>query len=402
MFVCRDCFGDDDLRNFAEFAAAAKQCDFCGAQSNDPIAAPLNDVAERIFQSLSAEFENPANSLPYDSGEGGYQGITYSTEELLRDEIGLDLPRDDGRLLEALTRAIDDLEESPQLWSERDPFGLPLEEGLQLSWRAFTQFVMHHRRFFFRQTDLREQAEDPEQLTPDELLRQITGYAIDVGLVERLPVGIRIYRARNRRMKFPLTAAELGPPPPEKATQNRMSPAGIAMLHAAEDKETAVTEVYSDPGEYAIGRFITTRDALILNLHTLPEVPGFFSEDHAWERHPLKFLRAFGKDVSRPIVQDGRIHIEYVPTQVLTEYLKTQVTVEDTRIDGIAFTSSRTGRRNYTLFVTQDNVANGDPGRAAGEDKWVRFEGATVERIPSSLLQRILDKCRTLFLHKPA
>jgi len=384
MFVCPNCFEDMDLQSFVEDEAVSDKCDFCGARSGQPIAAPLETVAEHIAEYLEFEYTDPANSgLPYESAEGGYQETVWTTEELLRDEIELELPRDnDGRLFETLAAAIDDLPDGVGFWAERDPFGLPEQDQLRISWESFTQFVMHQRRFFFRKADLPQEAyEDPDLLAPDELLKRIAERAIDVGLIERLPAGTRIYRARRQGLGVAHATAEaLGPPPPESATQNRMSPAGIPMFHGAEDPDTAVVEIYRDPGDYAVGEFVTTRDAWILDLHSVPAVPSFFSKTHGWERHALIFLRTFAKEVSKPIARDDSVHIGYVPTQVLTEYFKTQVTYDGSRIEGVSFMSSRTGRRNYTLFLPKGQADPHLGGEAVRTEPLLRLELATVVR----------------------
>ncbi|HLY22029.1 MAG TPA: HEPN-associated N-terminal domain-containing protein [bacterium] len=384
MYVCPNCFGDEELRNFIEGAAAALECDFCGARSDVPIAASLDVVADHIAEYLHLEYTDPADSgLPFDSGEGGYQGTTYSTEELLRDEISLELPRDrDGRLLDALVQEIDRTPASVGFWAEEDPFGLPEQEQLRLSWESFAEFVMHQRRFFFRHTDLPEpEWWETELLTPDKLLQQIGERAIDVGLIAKLSAGTLVYRARHQPDGAVYDTEEaLGPPPAERARQNRMSPAGIPMFHAAEDIETAVAEVYREPGDYAVGGFVTTRAAWILDLHDVPAVPSYFSETHGWERKALMFLRAFATDISKPITQDGREHIEYAPTQVLTEYFRTQVRYADARLEGVSFTSSRTGRRNYTLFLLKDDEMRPEPTGTDRREALLRFEDLSVVR----------------------
>jgi hypothetical protein len=40
------------------------------------------------------------------------------------------------------------------------------------------------------------------------------------------------------------------------------------------------------------------------------------------ERAELSFLHGFARDLSAQIERDNRIHIEYVPTQVVSEYLR--------------------------------------------------------------------------------
>ena len=371
MHVCTDCFEDEDLQDLIAGEAVAQQCDFCGARADQAIAAPLQAIADHIRYYLEMEYTDPVNVLPW--AEGQYWGIMWDTEDLL-DEIGLELPRDeDGRLREALVRAIDD-SDWPRSWTERDPFGLPEQEQLRINWSSFAKFVMHERRFFFRKTDLPQpEYPDPDQLTPDDLLSRITQRAQDVGIIGRLRAGTRIYRARYQTEGDDHGTAEaLGPAPVNSAKQNRMSPAGIPMFHASEDLETAVAEVSAGSGDYAVGEFVTTRDAWILDLHDVPHVPGYFGGAESWTRRALIFLREFAKEVSKPIARDGREHIEYVPTQVLTEYFRTQVTVESEKIEGISFTSSQTGRRNYTLFLGSTEMVDG----------LLRFERRTVVRQP--------------------
>lgn len=75
------------------------------------------------------------------------------------------------------------------------------------------------------------------------------------------------------------TAGQLGPPPLEHAIQtNRMSPPGVVMTYAADNAETALAETADKPGTFAVGTFVTERDALILDLTRLPRPPSVFAE----------------------------------------------------------------------------------------------------------------------------
>lgn len=386
LYVCADCFEDEALRAVIDWSES-DTCDFCGARSSEPIAAPLHEVAAYIKECLQAEYDDPANWLPYESAEGGYQGSTYDTHDLLAYEIALELPRDhDGRLVDSLVEAIN--QDGPQFWCEKHPFSLREHEQLQLSWERFSQFIKHERRYFFRRADqgaLEEQFE--ETLAADDLLPRIASRVEDLGLTTRLEVGTKIYRARFRPpgTRF-TTALELGPPPPHRAKQNRMSPAGIVMFYGSEDVETAVAEVFDTPGDYAVGEFSLLGEAWVLDLHDIAPPPSFFSETHAWEREPLMFLRRFARDIARPIEHDDRVHIEYVPTQVLTEYFRTQFKHGDRPLGGICYTSARNpGSRSYVLFATQEDLRSGGQpttvtGQSGRQAAWLELTGVTVVR----------------------
>jgi RES domain len=65
------------------------------------------------------------------------------------------------------------------------------------------------------------------------------------------------------------------------------------------------------------------------------------------------------------VIPDGRQHIEYTPTQVLTEYLRW---MPENRIDGIARPSAQTGEKTHVLFFDSKAFADADrdpPGRPA-------------------------------------
>jgi hypothetical protein len=128
----------------------------------------------------------------------------------------------------------------------------------------------------------------------------------------------------EKKAEHHATAFALGPPPLEAAVQtNRMSPPGIVMTYVADDAETALAETANKPGRFALGEFVTERDALILDLTRLPHAPSIFAElpdSREYDpRVPLNFLHHVSRVISKPIARDDRAHVEYVPTQVVTE-----------------------------------------------------------------------------------
>ena len=133
-------------------------------------------------------------------------------------------------------------------------------------------------------------------------------------------------------------AGKLGAPPLVKAAANRMSPAGIPMFYGSSDVDTAVAEIgtHSDKTHAIVGRFEPARELKVVDLTNLPERPSIFGGD-ADLYHQVVFLQQFIKDVTLPVILDGREHIDYVPTQVFTEYLRYSFPAP---IDGIVFPSA--------------------------------------------------------------
>jgi hypothetical protein len=56
--------------------------------ADEPIAARFTAVATHINDSLYQEYDDAANCMSYVSAEGGYQGETWPTYELLVDVVG--------------------------------------------------------------------------------------------------------------------------------------------------------------------------------------------------------------------------------------------------------------------------------------------------------------------------
>ena len=384
--VCADCFGDEALKNFVETAASSKRCEFCGAEADEDIAADLFDVVEHMNECLDFYYSTAEEKLPYESAEGGYQGEWWSTFEFVDLEIALDLPNDDdGALREAIIDSVGD-----RAWCRKHPFSLTRDEHLRFSWEEFCRLIKHERRFFFLREEHGAGASivgDDDLLRPGPMLDQLAKLLDKYGLVVDLPAQSRMFRAREQEAgERHRTAWSLGPPPLERAKANRMSPAGIVMLYVSDDAETALRETADAPGIFAIGDFETKKLVPIIDLTRLPEVPSIFTDPYqedAYVREELLFLWDFARDIARPIERDDRIHIEYVPTQVVTEYVRTSVRGADgSPVIGIRYSSSRNeGQNSLVLFADRLHIepSPGDESerRAFPSEPWIRLVGAS-------------------------
>lgn len=370
-YVCAACFADSGLKGFIEGEAQAKTCSFCGSRSDEAIAAPFADVLIYIKESLDREYDIAENRLPRDEGE--FVGDVWTTQDLLETHLG-DLPNDDeGTLIDALCNGLGERE-----WCRRQPFSLTLDERLGFSWDEFCELVKHHRHYFF----LREERDD-ELYSPLALLRESGNWCERFDLIR--PLRDRLYRARRPKPGEILsTAADLGPPK-EAIKSNRMNPPGIVMFYLSDSPETALRETAKDPvkdaGPHVIGEFKTLRQATILDLAATPPVPSIFeSIPDSFEydsRPPAIFLNYFAAEVSKPIADDDRIHVEYVPTQVITEYFRTEFLHQGQKIDGIRYRSARhSDHCSFVLFATRDDLIGGSrslEGQFSSRDPWIEL-----------------------------
>ena len=130
------------------------------------------------------------------------------------------------------------------------------------------------------------------------------------------------------------------------------------MFYASEDAATAVMEISTGGNStFVIGEFELLRPAVVLNLTNIPAVPSLFDgAQFQQDREALSFLRYFGREMSKPIRRDQRAHIEYVPTQVVTEYFRSFYRYEGKPIDGIRYLSAQNKKSSYVFFADQNDV----------------------------------------------
>ena len=104
------------------------------------------------------------------------------------------------------------------------------------------------------------------------------------------------------------------------------------------------------------------------------------------------FLRAGGDaaaELSMPIAGDRSAHVEYVPPQVVTEFVRTEFRHEGMPLDGIRYRSARhEGGNSLVLFASQDNLAGsmgaGIQSVFTGADRWIELVGREEREVSGS------------------
>jgi len=363
----------------------------------------MDEVISFISQGFGREYDRPENCLPWDGREGGWQGRdTSDSSDVVSDEDIVNWDQKGAeRLHDDLVRAFGDRQ-----FVERDPFGIKEHEGLRYSWESFCKMVKHHTRFVFfnakrGRRSRRSFDPDEDRITPAKLILDAIGRLIEKhALVRELPRRSKLIRARQHKIRDnPSNAAELGSPPPEKASQSRMSPAGISMFYGAEDERTAFLETFDPRDKRAkavtFATFETARKLRILDLTQIPDLPSIFDETGFPQRSGIIFLRHLDDDISKPIARDGREHYEYIPTQIAAEYFRSVLKIDGNYIDGIAFKSSRSNAGiSYCIFAGPNACADEFRSRKAAP---FSFSRKTRYLVLTSHSRRPVATCRTLY-----
>lgn len=363
-FVCDRCFADEAIAAFVKENAIAENCTYCERSASEPIAADADSVVDLIMESVQTEWVDPVEELAYDSTEGGYQGQQIDFGEVL-EAVGN--PISIYAFQEALASATGD---HTPAWCKRDYAAPHVDEALAHDWRDLVEKVKHESRFFFL---LAEQEQHPEPGQRDSalvILEDIAEFADSAGLIRPLGEDASLWRARRHSPERHYTeAGELGTARPEDCLgPNRMSPAGIPAFYGAEDLETTLAEIRANVDDdrccWSAGRFSATSGCLVLDLVALPTPPSIFDSAQRHLRRPLMFLTEFAEQVSKPLTDRGREHIDYVPTQVVAEFLRVAFHAELGPVQGIRYSSGQhQGGVCVALFVPHDRCVESESGQ---------------------------------------
>jgi RES domain-containing protein len=348
-FVCADCVDDEYLKDVIHKNVAKRQCDYCGRRTRSRSAAPILSLMESIGSTVAYYFNEPTQAgVPW--AEGAFIFEPTDTRNAL---ISISLDCHDQLFEDIADAFINDawVTAAGGHWSSTHP-----HEDFLDSWWRFVQIVKHEVRYFFQEDSGIDPKDcEPGRYNPQYLLPAIGSFVEELNLIMTLDAGSSLFRVRERAEDdtWELDPKELGAPPSNLARAGRMNPAGISYLYLAFDQQTAFAETLSSPPcSAAIARFEVLRDLKVLDLSNLPALPSIFDDEQRWERERLLFLRQFVEGISKPVRKDGREHVEYVPSQVVSEYFAHVFNyVERPSLDGLIYPSAvRPGGQNLVLF----------------------------------------------------
>lgn len=318
---CATCFGDRLVRNelLDQCDPLTQDCDYCRAPNTSCI------EPQRLgqwFETLLATYEEDEEGDPIithlmsEWGMFSGSGLSHAeAKDLLADVL------DDGEIVRKTFKAI------------LHPSGGNLHR-----WEELREELMHVNRWFL--------AEPMDLDRLSALLTQLIASPQSLGEVSW-------FRARLISNERPFELGDMKAPPPHLAGHGRANPAGIPYLYLGSTRATAVAELRPHTGERAcIARF-ELDDGNPLKLADLRQPRALISpllgdESQIIElRADLPLLERLGEELTRPMQPRG-VPYEYVPTQYLCEYIKTQ------GFDGVLYRSSVTSDDgiNIALFNT--------------------------------------------------
>ena len=359
-YVCTHHFNDKYLNQYIQENSEDGICSYCHRKGRvidmsvladhikKRISIFFNDIDSECLPLASTYFDDDEEEIPGIKRVGCFaapeQAEVYEDTSEMMEDLGLHTE------CEKLNEDMDHLFED-DMWIKKDPFELWWDEEKERQWKEFSKNVKHLHRYTFW-TALHDDAGNKEDILTDLndcICNSKTIFA-------SLPIGTRIYRTRslNHKLDDRFGFKDITSAPAASAGQCRMSPAGISMFYGAFDIETAIEESIKSKDEIClvVGEFSTIRELKVVDLTKLPQNISFWMDN--WQGY--SFLKAFHKDITQPLHADEKEEIEYVPSQIFTEYLRWMFKDKSGKnIDGLIYQSCKTKNANIVLFCDNES-----------------------------------------------
>ncbi|WP_409423774.1 MULTISPECIES: HEPN-associated N-terminal domain-containing protein [unclassified Pseudoalteromonas] len=353
-FICADCVVDEALMSLVKDNLSAKTCSYCDETSEEGelISAPYNVVMERVYDTI---FQYYADAQDVD--------MPWVEKEWLMDDtniyevIGEFDPGWSGDFCEDIADSCDPnlylVEHVNNDWSIESP-----SYALSYGWSAFKEQVLFKTRYLFLSEPEDEfSAGRPDYIPISSMLDALGKLCNSENLVKTIPAGTEFYRVRVSNREAPFTKfSDVGVPPKGIASAGRMNPAGISYFYVAYDQVTAEKEVIDTAEKWTIAKFQTLKEIIVIDFVDLPAMPSIFSESNYETRQHLSFLKPLVNELTLPVSKDGREHVEYVPTQIISEYFRFRFkTSDENNVLGLRYPSVKSESGiNIAIFDSEN------------------------------------------------
>lgn len=312
MWVCKDCFLDEEIRKEVENNSTGEgRCDVCGKNGKRCDISVFADFFVSVVRLFKSDDTSQDTIISLLEKDWNIFVNAQCAQTILSEVIstnGLDFSLDD------TVSYTDEIISRVSVW-----------EQLKIEVKENYRYFVDHEKF--------------------------DSYA-DLSPLSTLEEGAFLFRARiTPDGQKKLKPKKMGCPEKGKATAGRANPLGIPYLYLCKDEETTfyeVRSVYLD--RLSIGKFKIQRDLNIVDFNSKSSLFLSFDGVNSLPDTVVKKLiqDAISRDLSKPLRRYDT-ELEYIPTQLICEYCKRN------NADGICFNSSlHSGGVNYVLFNPED------------------------------------------------
>ncbi len=345
-FVCSQHIKNDYIKSFIQTKGTRGKCDYCDKKIN---VIELYKVLELIITGIDYLYEDPANSRYLNKeGRHGFDGNTFDFYDLWYEDY-LDLRIENTRLFEDIYKYL----KNDSLYCYINEYGSETD-FLNDSWNHFKRIVKYKARFVFHFNNV---FSNHNLVDPISILDKVQNSIIKFNLITELKENSVLYRCRQHITKNEVNLAKhLASTPLTLAkTNGRMNPAGISMFYCSKSKDLTIKEVVDTNDKskpfYTTGIFRNKEKLNLVDLTNIPIPGSIFDSARNIDIETIAFLNGFIEDITKPINSTDSI-IEYIPTQIVTEYIRFNPNLN---VDGIIYPSSKNKRlKNIVIFYDHD------------------------------------------------
>lgn len=345
--ICLDCLQNTYLKMNIDIPINECECDYCHKEKE---CICVDDYFDLLSDAISDFYEPAGNALSWDSAEGGFFGVeTIDSYDLVYDVLCaggwlFDSYCENEELVNDINKCI-----YPMMWCKVDPFGVELSKEMIYSWESFCRHV--------KTKNQKNCQDDKFYKLFDYIIKNILTFYTD--LIIDVNIGNEFYRSRVNKSNLKGVVSEFAAPPKEYAQENRMSAKGISMFYCSDNKDIAMAEVEKkDTNGFGVCKFTNSENIKILDLTSIKKIGCFnlFDKEHRKYNDSLFFLRDLNLDLTKQIENP----IDYVPTQIFTEVVRSFLLDNGIQVNGIAYDSAKLNfnGKNYVLFYNYDDTKN--------------------------------------------
>ncbi|BCE00694.1 RES family NAD+ phosphorylase [Marinicellulosiphila megalodicopiae] len=357
LYICIECIKNPYLINKLKSKKGIYNCAIC---ENDGKGIALNELVSKIEGVFSESYqltpENPEGHEYYLQKIGEWYRKGDEADFIISELLGVD---EDSELTNMILEHFD-LSMFNMYEDQNDEFMFEqkkiVDHNYKFSWNKYINSIENESRFFNKFA--------LEIL--DDLFNNIQNYKNESNnsIIRIIDKSTPIYRARSKfNFKDIVDIIEDLPNSlgiPKNTGLGRMNFSGIRAFYGSLDPSTCINEIRPDVDSYTImGEFKLLRKLTIIDLSDLSEFyinDSMFDPDYVKNQQKAKFLEYLIKEISKPI-EKNKEEKEYLPTQVLSEYLCNHANL---KLDGIIFNSSRDkdSNKNIVIFNRSCEIRN--------------------------------------------
>ena len=344
--ICVECVKDPFLENIVLNNAISNRCSYCDKRYRSPKAASYNIVMHTIYDGIYKYYGDAFSvNLPYSEGEWLFEA-NYIGDILIKfnpgwcEEFSCDIENSADPFQHLVPHANNN-------WLE-----IPENEVLMFSWDSFKDQVLYKTRYLFLNEPI-DEINDEQIIPVSQMLNALEDLCIEFNLIKKIRKNSLFYRVRSQ-LKDELFSEfnHMGVAPQKIASAGRMNPGGIPYFYIADSALTAKLEVIKDQEYWSYATFKLKKDIEVIDFSNLPKIPSIFDVRKFNSRQKLIFLYDLVADMSKPVGPNEKDRIEYIPTQVVSEFFRYRF---KPKVKGIRYKSVKNVEGINIAFFESEN-----------------------------------------------